>query len=278
MKSDYSSVTIIKPQSGWIKINFKELWRYRELFYIFTWRDIKVRYKQTVIGVVWAILQPFLLMVVFSTFFGGLAKIPSDNIPYPIFVFSGLIFWNYFSTALNGTGNSLIENENIIKKVYFPRLILPLSPSITPIIDFLIAFAVFAGMLIYYHFTPTLIGIILLPILIIISLLRAAGLGTFLAAINVRYRDIRYALPFFIQLLIFLTPVIYPATLIQEKYRWLLALNPMTGVIETARAGLIGSGPVNFNILAISGIISIVLFLFGIFYFRKTEKLFADIA
>lgn len=278
MRSDNSSITIIKPQSGWIRINFKELWRYRELFYIFTWRDIKVRYKQTVIGIVWAILQPFLLMVVFSTFFGGLAKIPSDNIPYPIFVFSGLIFWNYFSTALNNTSNSLIENENIIKKVYFPRLILPLSPSITPIIDFMIAFVVFGGMLIYYHFTPTLIGIILLPILMIISFLSAAGLGTFLAAINVRYRDIRYALPFFIQLLIFLTPVIYPTTLIDQKYRWLIALNPMTGVIESARAGIIGSGSIDFSLLAISGIISIALFLFGIFYFRKTEKSFADIA
>ena len=278
MRSDYSSITIIKPQSGWIRINFKELWRYRELFYIFTWRDIKVRYKQTVIGIVWAILQPFLLMVVFSTFFGGLAKIPSDNIPYPIFVFSGLIFWNYFSTALNNTSNSLIENENIIKKVYFPRLILPLSPSITPIIDFLIAFAVFGGMLIYYHLTPTLIGIVLLPILIIISFLSAAGLGTFLSAINVRYRDIRYALPFFIQLLIFLTPVIYPTTLIEQKYRWLLALNPMTGVIEAARAGIIGSGPVDFKLLIISGTISIIFFLFGVFYFRKTERVFADIA
>lgn len=278
MRSDNSSITIIKPQSGWIRINFKELWRYRELFYIFTWRDIKVRYKQTVIGIVWAILQPFLLMVVFSTFFGGLAKIPSDNIPYPIFVFSGLIFWNYFSTALNNTSNSLIENENIIKKVYFPRLILPLSPSITPIIDFLIASVVFGGMLIYYHFTPTLIGIIILPLLMIISFLSAAGLGTFSAAINVRYRDIKYALPFFIQLLIFLTPVIYPATLIEQKYRWLLALNPMTGVIEAARAGIIGSGPVDFNLLAISGIISIIFFLFGIYYFRKTEKSFADIA
>lgn len=279
MKPNHSSVvTIIKPQSGWIGINFKELWKYRELFYIFTWRDIKVRYKQTVIGIAWAILQPFLLMVVFSVFFGKLAKIPSDNIPYPIFVFSGLLFWNYFSIALTNTSNTLIENENMIKKIYFPRLILPLSPSITPIVDFLIAFVVFGGMLIYYHFTPTLIGIILLPILMIISFLSAAGLGTFLAAINVRYRDIRYALPFFIQLLIFLTPVIYPATLIGEKYRWILALNPMTGVIEAARAGMLGAKPIDFNLLAISGITSVILFLLGVFYFRKTEKSFADIA
>lgn len=274
-KSSYS--IIIKPRKGWIGINLKELWHYKELFYIFVWRDIKVRYKQTVIGIAWAILQPFLLMVVFSVFFGGLAKVPSDNYPYPIFVFTGLLFWNYFSTALSTASNSLTDNENIIKKIYFPRLVLPLSPTITPIIDFCIAFIILGGMLIYYHFTPSFLGIILLPILLIISFCSAAGLGLFLSAINARYRDIKYALPFFIQSLLFLTPVIYPTTIIGEKYRWLLALNPMTGVIETARAGILGNKPIDLQLLVISAIISIILFLFGIFYFRKTERTFADI-
>ena len=269
---------IISPRKGWVGINGKELWRYRELFYIFSWRDIKVRYKQTVIGVLWAILQPVLLMVIFSIFFGGLAGIPSDDVPYPIFVFSGLLFWNYFSIALNGASNSLIENENIIKKIYFPRLILPLSPTITPIIDFLIAFVIFAVMMAYYHTVPTLIGIILFPILLLLSFLTAAGLGMFLAAVNIRYRDIRYALPFFIQTLLFVTPVIYPTTLVGQNYHWLLAVNPMTVIIETARTGLLGTKPIDFNLLAISGVTATALFIFGIFYFQKTERVFADIA
>lgn len=275
-KSSYN--IIIKPRKGWIGINFKELWFYKELFYIFSWRDIKVRYKQTIIGIAWAILQPFLLMVVFSVFFGSLAKIPSEGVPYPIFVYSGLIFWNYFSISLTGSSNSLIENENIIKKIYFPRLVLPFSSTVTPLIDFAIALVVLVGIMIYYHFVPTLVGILLLPVLIIISFFSASGLGSFFAAINVRYRDIRYALPFFIQAGLFITPVIYPTTLIAEKYRWILALNPMTGIVEAARAGILRNGPVDFKLLLISAIISILLFLLGIFYFRRTERIFADVA
>lgn len=278
MKKTKDYLITIKPRSGWIAINFRELWEYRQLFYIFTWRDIKIRYKQTVIGIGWAILQPFLLMVVFSIFFGKLGKIPSGDIPYPIFVFSGLIYWQYFSTALGSASNSLVINENILKKIYFPRLILPFSSSITPIIDMLIAFAVLIGMMIYYNFALTVITILLLPVLILISFLAAAGFGTFLAAINIKYRDIRYALPFFIQLLMFLTPVIYPSTFVEEKYRWILALNPMTGVIEAARSSITGTAPVDLNLLAISGATSITFFLFGILYFRKSEKIFADVA
>lgn len=268
----------IKPESGWIAINFRELWEYRQLFYIFTWRDIKVRYKQTIIGIGWAILQPFLLMVVFSIFFGKLGKIPSGDIPYPIFVFSGLIYWQYFSTALGSASNSLVVNENMLKKIYFPRLILPFSSSITPMIDLLIAFAVLIGMMIYYQFPLTFTTILILPLLILISFLASAGLGTFLAAVNIKYRDIRYALPFFIQLLMFLTPVIYPSNLVGEKYRWILELNPLTGVIEAARSGMTGAAPIDFQMLGISGIIALILFLFGIFYFKKSEKIFADVA
>lgn len=278
MKKSPEYLIIIKPKSGWIPVDFRELWEYRELLYIFTWRDIKVRYKQTVIGIGWAILQPFLLMVVFSIFFEEIGKNSSGNIPYPIFLFSGLIYWQYFSIALGNSGNSLVNNENILRKIYFPRLILPFSSSITPIIDLLVAFVVLVGMMIYYHFTLTFITIMLLPVLILISFLAAAGLGTFLAAVNIKYRDIRYALPFFIQLLMFLTPVIYPSTFVGEKYRWILALNPMTGVIEAARSSITGATPIDLNLLAISGATSIVFFLFGILYFKKSEKIFADVA
>lgn len=276
--SETNILRIIKPQKGWVKLDIKELYFFRELFYIFSWRDIKVRYKQTAIGVIWALIQPIMLIVVFSLFFGNLIGVPSDSIPYPIFAFSGLLFWNYFSASLTKSSNSLVENENMIKKIYFPRLILPFTSAITPMIELFISFFVFAGLLIYYQFTPTLEGVLLLPILIILSFLSASGLGTFLAAINVRYRDIREALPFFIQTLFFVTPVIYPTTLIPENYQWILALNPMTGIIETARAGIIGNQQINYLLLSVSAIIAVALFIFGIFYFRKTEKVFADIA
>jgi len=275
---DSSYSIIIKPKTGWSNINVRELWLFRELFYIFAWRDIKVRYKQTTIGILWAILQPFMSMVIFSTFFGGLAKVPSNGIPYPIFVFSGLLFWNYFSTSLTASSNSLITNEGIIKKIYFPRLLLPLSATITPMIDLAFALIVFIGLLVYYHFTPTLTGILLLPVLLLLSFLSASGLGSLLAAINIRFRDIREALPFFIQTLFFVTPVIYPTTLVPEKYQWLLGLNPMSGIIEAARAGIVGNRPIDFQLLGLSAIIAIALFVLGIYYFKKTERVFADIA
>ncbi len=275
--SDQSFTLTIKPKKGWSAINLKELWLYRELFYIFAWRDIKVRYKQTAIGVVWAILQPFLSMIIFSVFFGGLAKIPSNGVPYPIFVYSGLLFWNYFSISLTGASNSLLSNEGIIKKIYFPRLLLPLSATITPLIDFGLAFVVLIGLMVYYHFAPT-IGILLLPVLVFLAFLSASGFGSLLAAINIRYRDVREALPFFIQTLFFVTPVIYPTTLVPAKFQWLLGLNPMAGVIEAARAVIVGDKPVNVPLLLLSAAIGISLFTFGIFYFKKTERIFADIA
>jgi lipopolysaccharide transport system permease protein len=276
--TDASYKIIIRPKKGWSSLNLKELWLYKELFYIFAWRDIKVRYKQTAIGVTWALLQPFLAMVIFSVFFGGLAKIPSNGIPYPIFVYSGLLFWNYFSTSLSGSSNSLITNEGIVKKIYFPRLLLPLSTTITPIIDFCLAFVVLIGLMIFYHFTPTILGVLMLPILVILSFLSASGLGSLLAAINIRFRDIREALPFFIQTLFFVTPVIYPTTIVPERYQWILGFNPMSGIIEAARAGIIHDKPINWQLLLLSTIVSLVLFLVGIFYFKKTEKIFADIA
>jgi len=267
----------IQPNNRWFHINLPELWLYRELFYIFVWRDIKVRYKQTAIGILWAILQPFLMMVIFSVFFGRLAKIPSGYIPYPVFVFAGLLFWNYFSTSVSSASNSLVEHENMIKKIYFPRLILPFSSSLTPMVDFCIAFIVLFGVMAYYHFVPNFFGILLIPFLLIISFFTASGIGLFLSAINVKFRDVRYALPFFIQILLFVTPVIYPTTIVPAQFQWLLALNPMTGVIEAARFSIFGSPIENPSLLLISAVSALALFSIGILYFRKTERFFADI-
>lgn len=267
---------IIKPKKSFSLEDFKEVWQYRELLYFLAWRDIKVRYKQTALGVFWAILQPFLTMIVFSIFFGRIAGISSENIPYPIFVFTGLIFWNFFSNSLNAASGSLIDNKAIIQKMYFPKIIMPLACTLVFLLDFFFAVIIFIGLMIYYHFAPTLLGVLLFIPAIIITFLSFSGLGLIFSSINVKYRDVRYALPFFIQLLIFLTPVIYPASIL-DKYQWLLYFNPMSGVIETMRAGLLNIGAINWNLLAFSFGLAIFLFLFGIFYFKKSEKKFADI-
>jgi lipopolysaccharide transport system permease protein len=273
--SDSHSV-VIKPKKIFSFADLKEIWEYRELLYFFTWRDIKVRYKQTAIGVLWAIFQPFITMVVFTVFFGGLLKIPSDGVPYPIFVYTGLLFWQFFSTALSDTSNVLITNQSIITKVYFPRLLLPLSSVMTKFIDFLIASIILVGMMFYYGYTPNLAGLFIIPLLLLVTFMASTGLGLFLASINVKYRDVRYALPFFIQILMFITPVIYPAG-IAGKYSWLLALNPMMGVIQSARAALLGTTVLNWNLVIISILATFSLLIFGIYVFKKTERYFADI-
>lgn len=269
---------IIKPTRRWFSLNLKELWLYRELAFIFSWRDIKVRYKQTAIGILWAVLQPILMVVIFSFFFGKLANIPSDNIPYPVFAFVGIMFWNYFSNSLTNASNTIIDNENIIKKVYFPRLILPISSALTPMIDLAIAIVVLIVLMLYYGLPPLGAGIILMPLLLVIAFLTASGAGLFLASINLKYRDVRYVLPFFIQILMYVTPVIYPASLISEQHRWILALNPMTGVIESARAALFGAQVINYQMLGSAVIIALLIFVFGVIKFKKTERFFADIA
>ncbi len=261
-----------------VRINLKELWLYRELFYFFTWRDIKVKYKQAVLGSLWAILQPFLTMLIF-TFLGDLLQIPSDGVPYPIFAYSGLMLWTMFSSAVSNAGNSMVNNSNIIKKIYFPRLIIPISSILVAAFDFIMAFIVFIGLLIYYQIDVSVLEIILyLPISIIITVISSFGLGSFLAALNVKYRDFRYIIPFFIQSLMFLTPVIYPVSII--KYTWakyLIALNPMSGAIDLARMVIIKK-PINYELFLISVFSAIILFFIGLFYFRKTEAYFADIA
>lgn len=268
--------TVIRPKKIFNLRDLSELWHYRELLYFFSWRDLKVRYKQTTIGILWAVLQPLITMVVFSLFFGKLADIPSDSVPYPIFVYVGLLFWHFFSGALSDTSNVLVANQSIVTKVYFPRLILPLSSVITKFVDFVIASIILLGLMVYYGYIPNIGGFLILPVLLIITFMAAVGGGLWLAAVNVKYRDVRYALPFFIQILLFLTPVIYPAS-IAGKYSWVLALNPMTGVIQSARAALLGTTPINWLLLSISFVACLFMLLIGIIYFKKVERYFADI-
>jgi len=268
--------TVIRPRKTFSLKDIKELWQYKELLYFFTWRDLKVRYKQTFIGVAWAIFQPLITMIVFSIFFGGLAKIPSDGVPYPIFVYVGLLFWQFFSSALSDTSMTLISNQSIITKVYFPRLILPVSSVITKLVDFAIATLILVGLMFYYGYVPHISGLLILPLLLLITFMTSIGLGLFLASINVKYRDVRYVLPFFIQILLFLTPVIYPAS-IAGKYSYLLAINPMMGVIQSARAAILGTAPINWLLINISLWGTLVLMIFGTYVFKKTERYFADI-
>ncbi len=271
-----TSVTIIRPKKTISLADMQEIWRYRELLYFFVWRDLKVRYKQTAVGVAWAIFQPFMAMIVFSVFFGKLAHIPSDGVPYPIFVYTGLLFWQFFSSSLGDVSSSLIANQAIVTKVYFPRLILPLAVIATNLIDFCVASAVLVGLMFYYGFIPHLSGLFVLPLLLIITYLAALGGGLFLASINVKYRDVRYILPYFLQMLLFVTPVIYPSS-IAGKYAWILSINPMTGVIKAARAAVLGTEPINWFLLGLSFIAVSVLLVIGIVMFKKMERYFADI-
>ena len=266
---------VIKPRRFLIP-NFRELWQYRDFFYFLAWRDIKVRYRQTALGIIWAILQPFLMMVVFSVFFGWVAGLSSGDVPYPIFLYTGLIFWNYFSNSLSAASGSLVSHQGIIQKIYFPRILLPSALTLAYLFDFFFASLIFIGLLIYYHFIPTVVGILLIIPSILITFLSFSGLGLILASLNVKYRDVRYALPFFLQLLIFVTPVIYqPAVL--GRFQWLWYLNPMAGVIETMRAGLLGIGSIPWLLFGVSVVVSVLIFIIGIFYFQRTERSFADI-
>lgn len=269
-------MTIIRPKKTFSFADIQELWRYRELLYFFAWRDLKVRYKQTVIGVAWAVFQPLMAMVVFSVFFGRLAHMPSDGVPYPIFVYTGLLFWQFFSSSLTDVSGSLIANQAIVTKVYFPRLLLPLAVTVTNLVDFFIASMVLVGLMLYYGFLPHLSGLIVIPLLLFVAFLAALGGGLFLASINVKYRDVRYVLPYFIQMLLFITPVIYPSS-IAGKYSWTLAINPMTGVIKAARAVLLGTEPVNWLLLGLSLAAVTILLLIGVITFKRMERYFADI-
>lgn len=267
----------IKPKSSLFFINLKEIWLYRELFYIFAWRDIKVRYKQTFLGVAWAIFQPLVSMIIFTVFFGNFAKIPSGDLPYPLFVLIGLVFWTFFSGALTHASNVLVENENIIKKVYVPKIVLPLSSIVTAGVDFLVNLIMLIIVALIFGKVPPLLTLFIIPFGFLITAIAASGLGLFLSAVNVKYRDVRYILPFFIQIMIFLTPVIYPSSILDPSHRLLYALNPMVGIIENVRAIFSGSIGLNYLTLGISSLSAIFIFFIGLIYFNKTEKFFADI-
>lgn len=266
----------IRPKKGWQFIDLSELRQYRDLFYFLVIRDIKVKYKQTVLGGLWAIIQPFFAMVVFTLFFGKLAKIPSDGIPYPIFNYTAMVAWTYFATSITASANSLVTNTNLISKVYFPRIIVPLSPVLAGLLDFFIAFIVLIGMMFYFHVYPTAM-VLVVPLLILLVMLTASGVGMILAALNAKYRDIKFTIPFLIQLWMFASPIVYPVSMIPEKYRLIYALNPMTGIIEGFRSVLLGTVAFPGIMLLISAILSIAIFLFGLFYFKQMERYFADI-
>ncbi len=268
-------VTIIKPSAGWTALQLRDLWLHRELIFFMTWRDLKVRYKQTFLGASWAILQPLLTMVVFSIFFGNLAGVPSDNVPYPIFSFTALIPWTLFSKALQDASRSLVANSHMITKIYFPRMILPLSSVLAGVVDFFIAFAVLLAMMIYYRIFPTS-QIWLLPLFLILALVTAMGVGLWLSALNVVYRDVGYVLPFLTQMWMFLTPIAYPTSIIPEKWQAIYAINPMTGVVEGFRWVLLGTGQPPGIMTAVSCLVAVILLVTGMFYFRRMERLFAD--
>jgi lipopolysaccharide transport system permease protein len=254
----------------------KEFWEYRELFYFLVWRDVKIRYKQTVLGATWAIIQPFFMMIVFTVFFGRMAKMPSEGIPYPVFSYSALLPWTYFSMALSNSGNSLLAGANLVRKVYFPRVALPAASAFGGLVDFAIAFVILFALMFYYHITPG-IGLLLWPILMIPLVLLALGIGMILASLNVKYRDIKYAIPFLIQTFLFVTPIIYPTSIAPERFRFLLALNPLTGLIEAFRASALPTKTLDWRLLGLSVGITLVIFVVGAAYFRKTEKEFADV-
>lgn len=270
-------ITIIEPSRGWLKIDLRELWEYRDLLFFLSWRDISVRYKQTLLGASWAVLQPFLSMVVFSLFFGRLAKVPSDGVPYPIFSYTALLPWQYFSTAMTQSSNSLVTNARMLTKIYFPRLVIPLSAILPPIVDFGIAFIVLLGMMAFYGIVPTW-NIVWLPAFLLLAVVTALGVGLWLSAMNVQYRDIHYAVPFLVQFWMFGSPVTYPTSIVPEQWRTLYGLNPMVGVIEGFRWALLGTGTPPGLITAASVLVALVLLFSGLFYFRHMEKTFADVA
>jgi len=277
-----SKESIIEPPKKIIHIEWRELWAYRDLFLVLAWRDISVRYKQTLLGVLWVILQPVMTMAVFTFIFNRMAGIESgDGTPYPVFLYTGLLLWQYFSSTVNNSAQSMVANASLIQKVYFPRLIIPATSVTTAFVDLAVSSAILVLMMAYYGFMPQLVGVAIIPLLLLIVTFTALGVGLFLASLNVKYRDVRYALPFFINIGLYITPVIYPASML-DKYpvvkTLFLCLNPMAGVINGARAGLLGRSPIEWGALAVSLFVGIVYFLLGLLYFRRTESYFADIA
>ena len=269
-------VTKIRPSRGWVSLKLDELWEYRELLYFLVWRDVKVRYKQTVLGAAWAILQPFMTMVVFSLFFGKLGRIPSEGLPYPIFAFAALVPWTFFATGLGQGANSLVGSQNLIKKVYFPRLVIPIASVLSGVVDFALAFLVLLGMMLFYGIYPTL-NLLWLPLLLLLALVTALGVSLWLSALNVQFRDVRYTVPFLTQFWLFATPIAYPSSLLPEPWRTVYGLNPMAGVVEGFRWALLGTETRPGAMILVSTVAALALLVSGAYYFRRMEKSFADV-
>ncbi|MDH7510120.1 MAG: ABC transporter permease [Methanolinea sp.] len=272
---DHLPVTIITPPKKWVPIDFKEIWEYRELLYIFTWRDVKLRYKQTALGAAWAIIQPLFAMVIFTVIFGGFAKIPSEGVPYPLFSLAALLPWTLFAEGLSRSTLSMVQNQNILTKVYFPRLIMPLSGILSPLVDFCVSFSILVLMMAYYGFMPT-VNVIFLPLFILFAVLTSLSVGIWLSALNVMYRDFQYTVPFLVQIWLYASPVVYPSSLLPEKWQVLYGLNPMAGVIEGFRWALLGTNPPG-AMMGVSLAVVLVLLVAGTFYFRRVEQYYADI-
>jgi len=266
----------IEPSKGWISLKLRELWEYRELLYFLTWRDVKVRYKQTVLGAAWAVIQPFFTMVVFSLFFGRLAKVPSDGIPYPIFSYTALVPWTFFANGLNQAVYGMVSHANLIKKVYFPRLAIPISKVLAGVIDFFLAFAVLLAMMLAYGIVPT-VNVVWLPLFLLLALVTSLGVGLWLSAMNVQFRDVGYTVPFITQFWLFATPIAYPSSLLSEPWRTLYGINPMAGVVEGFRWALLGTNTAPGPIIVLSSVMALVLLVSGAFYFRRMERTFADV-
>lgn len=267
----------IEPAHGWLTLPLRELWEYRELLYFLTWRDIKIRYKQTLLGVSWAILQPLLTMVVFNVFFNNFANVPTDNIPYPIFAYTALVPWTFFANGLAQASNSLVGNANLIKKVYFPRIMVPISGILTGLPDFALSFVVLLGMMLFYGYHPSLTSFFWLVFFLFLALITSLGIGLWLSALNVEYRDIRYIVPFLVQLWMFATPVAYSASKLTEPLRTLYGLNPMVGVVEGFRWVLLDRGDAPGAMVAVSVLVAVVLLVSGTLYFSRMEESFADV-
>ena len=265
-----------QPLKGWALPRLRELWEYRELLFFFVWRDIRVRYRQTVMGALWAIIQPFFTMVIFSLFFGRLANIPSDGLPYPVFSYAALVPWTFFATALNQASNSLVINANMVKKIYFPRLSLPISTVLASVVDFVLAFIVLLGMMFFYGLVPT-INVLWLPLFLLLALVTSLGVSLWLSAMNVQFRDVHYTIPFLTQAWLFVTPIAYPSSLLSEPWRTLYGLNPMAGVVEGFRWALLGTDTAPGPMTLVSVVVALTLFISGAFYFRRMEQGFADV-
>jgi lipopolysaccharide transport system permease protein len=269
-------VLFIRPSRGWVSLKLSELWEYRELLYFLIWRDVKVRYKQTALGASWAIIQPFFTMIVFSLFFGRLARIPSDGIPYPLFTFSALVAWTFFANGLTQSANSLVSSSQLIRKVYFPRLTIPIATVLSGAVDFALAFIVLLGMMLYYGVVPSW-RIIYLPPFLLLAVVSSLGVGLWLSALNVKFRDVRYIVPFITQIWMFMTPIAYPSSLIHQPWRTVYGLNPMAGVVEGFRWALFGTNGAPGPVAAVSAVAAVFILVAGAYYFRRVEKHFADI-